>query len=379
MKTWEDIRAASTGEIIAWAATQPWAAEMKACMQDNEWHAEGDVWTHTCMVVDELQNLKEWPDLNRSEQLKLTFTALFHDSGKPATTVTDPVTGKVQSPKHSAVGEGICRNVLRDMGCDLLTREAICGLVRYHGRPAFLQHRSKPEMELIELSWLVSHKLLHLFALADFRGRKTEASNRTETDIDLWKMVAEEAGCLDSPYAFANDHARFLFYRKQLSSLHYVPVEKHRCTVTIMAGLPGSGKDTWLAENRPELHIVSLDDLRRDYEIDPSDNQGKVIQAGRERCREHLRAGRDFAFNATNILKLTRTRWVDLCADYGARIEIVYVEPPLATIVRQNAGRKAPVPTAVIRKLTGNLDPPDWTECHHLTLFDGNFAKPDES
>ena len=26
---------------------------LAACPQDPEWHPEGDVWTHTCMVVDE--------------------------------------------------------------------------------------------------------------------------------------------------------------------------------------------------------------------------------------------------------------------------------------------------------------------------------------
>ncbi|MGL6097679.1 MAG: hypothetical protein ACRC7O_18005, partial [Fimbriiglobus sp.] len=35
-------------------------------------------------------------------------------------------------------------------------------------------------------------------------------------------------------------------------------------------------------------------------------DQGAVIQAARERCREHLRAGRDFAFNATITVRQTR-------------------------------------------------------------------------
>ena len=38
--------------------------------------------------------------------------------------------------------------------------------------------------------------------------------------------------------------------------------------------------------------------------LDATDNQGEVIQTAREQCREHLRAGRDFAFNATNTTAL---------------------------------------------------------------------------
>lgn len=45
----------------------------------------------------------------------------------------------------------------------------------------------------------------------------------------------------------------------QLSGLHYEPHEDYRCTVTLMSGLPGSGKDTWLIQNRPELPVVALD------------------------------------------------------------------------------------------------------------------------
>jgi hypothetical protein len=87
------------------------------------------------------------------------------------------------------------------------------------------------------------------------------------------------------------------------------------------------------------LPVVSLDDLRAQLEVDAADNQGAVIQAAREACREHLRSGRDFAFNGTNTVRHTHKRWIDLFADYGARVEMVYVEPPLSVIFHQNQRR----------------------------------------
>ncbi len=125
--------------------------------------------------------------------------------------------------------------------------------------------------------------------------------------------------------------ARFLFYRDQLSSLHYTPHEDYRCTATLMSGLPGAGNDTWLARSRPEIPIVALDAIRNALDIEATDNQGEVIQAAREQCREPLRAGQNFAFNATNITRRMRQRWIDSFADYGARIETVYIEPPTLT------------------------------------------------
>jgi len=362
------IGSASNVQILEWAETQPWANEMAACNQDAQWHAEGAVWTHTKMVCAQLERLEDWPSLDRAAQLKLLFTALFHDSGKPATTVLDPETGRTRSPKHALVGVEITRRVLRELKCDLITREEIAALVRFHGRPPFLLEKANPEHEVIWLSWLVNNRLLYLFSLADTRGRHATEMGRPEENLHLWKLAAEERNCFQTPYAFANDQARFLFYRDQLSSMHYAPHVEYRCTVTLMSGLPGAGKDTWLAKNRPTIPVVALDAIREALDIDATDNQGEVIQAAREKCREHLRAGQDFAFNATNITRQMRQRWIDLFADYGARIEIVYLEPPVGTILTQNERRTNPVPEKVILRLLEKLEPPTVTESHSLTI-----------
>jgi putative nucleotidyltransferase with HDIG domain len=368
MRNWDEVRCAVTDQIFSWAEVQPWARAMAGCPQDSEWHAEGDVWTHTRMVAAEVERLPEWSSLDRISQLKLLFTALFHDAGKPATTAIDPATGRTHSPKHALVGMEIARQVLRNLGCDLRVREEIAALVRHHGRPPYLLEKPDPAHEVISLSWLVNNRLLYLFALADTRGRRTREMSRPEENVHLWRMVAEENGCFDQPYAFANDHARFLFYREALSSLHFAPREEYRCTVTLMSGLPGSGKDTWLAQHRPNLPVVSLDELRANLDVDATENQAEVIQAARERCREHLRAGRDFALNATNTVRQTRKRWIDLFSDYGARIEVVYVEPPVPVIFHQNERRARPVPKQVIQHLVEKLEPPTWAEAHSVTL-----------
>lgn len=370
MKTWNEIHNAATSQIVAWAEKQPWARAMAACQQDAIWHAEGDVWTHTRMVIDQVERLPEWTSLDRESQLALIFTAIFHDSGKPATTLIDPETGRTRSPKHAQVGVEILRAALRELGCGLAQREAIAALVRYHGRPPYLLEKVDPAHEVIHLSWLVNHRLLYLFALADTRGRCTLDHARAEDTLHLWKLAAEENGCFESGYAFANDHARFLFYREQLSSLFYTPREEYRCTVTMMSGLPGAGKDTWLARHRPNLPMVSLDELREEFDVEPTDPQGEVIQAARENCREHLRARRDFAFNATNIVRSTRKRWIDLFADYQARVEIIYLEPPLEVVHEQNKRRNKAVPAKVIDHLVAKLDPPTIAEAHEVQLVD---------
>jgi len=368
VKNWSGIKSATDTEILAWAEAQPWSREMAACQQDAQWHAEGDVWTHTKMVCNELERLPEWPTLDRLSQIKLLLVALFHDSGKPATTAIESDTGRTRSPKHALVGAEIARRALRDLECDLRAREEIVALIRYHGRPPYLLEKDNPEHEVIWLSWLVDTRLLYNFALADTRGRHAKEMTRPEENLHLWKVVAEEQGCFGARYNFANDQARFLFYRDQLSSLHYTPHEDYRCTVTLMSGLPGAGKDTWLARHHPGLPIVALDAIRDSLDIDATDNQGEVIQNARQQCRIHLRARQNFAFNATNITRQVRQRWVDLFTDYGARIQIVYLEPPLSVLLGQNKHRPEPVPEKVVLQLLEKLEPPTVTECHALTL-----------
>src|SRR5262249_55522705 len=153
--TWRELSASSPGDVLAWAEDQPWSRAMARCRQDEGWHSEGDVWTHTKMVCAQLPTLGEWPGLTAYERIALLFTALFHDSGKPLTSQVDPLTGRITSPKHALKGEHLARSVLRDLGCDVTTREEVARLVRFHGRPAFLLQKPEPCHQLISLSWLV--------------------------------------------------------------------------------------------------------------------------------------------------------------------------------------------------------------------------------
>jgi hypothetical protein len=61
-------------------------------------------------------------------------------------------------------------------------------------------------------------------------------------------------------------------------------------------------------------------------------------------------------------------------ADYGARVEVVYLEPHLPLIHQQNERRSKPVPAKVIQHLVDSLEPPTWTEAHSICLIGGAFT-----
>ena len=187
--------------------------------------------------------------------------------------------------------------------------------------------------------------------------------------VSLAALTFREAGCWDHPFDFANDGSRVAFFELEDRDPYYAAHEAFPCTVTVMSGLPGAGKDTWIAKQRSDHPIVSLDVIRNELGVSVTDNQGQVIRAAHERAREYLRAGRDFVWNATNVTRQNRSRVLRLLRDYGARVEIVYLEPDPDQLRRQNKDRPDAVPEAVIDHLSKKLEPPQFWEAHKTSII----------
>lgn len=86
--------------------------------------------------------------------------------------------------------------------------------------------------------------------------------------------------------------------------------------MTVLSGLPGVGKDHWIEANRPDVPVVSLDRLRAEMGVDPAGDQRAVAAAAHELARGHLRAGRSFVWNATNVSRTQRDLCTGLIAGY---------------------------------------------------------------
>ncbi|GHO43261.1 AAA family ATPase [Ktedonospora formicarum] len=133
-----------------------------------------------------------------------------------------------------------------------------------------------------------------------------------------------------------------------------------------MSGLPGSGKNTWLHTHLPDWPVVSLDQLRKELQISPGENQGLVVQAAREQARILLRQNTSFAWNATNITHQMRQQLIDLFVSYGARVRLVYLDAPLPQLLQRNRARSEYVPEAVLYRLLNKLEVPDIIEAHRV-------------
>ncbi len=352
---------------VPWEALQAheWVQAWKGCPQNPKYHGEGDVWIHTEMVLRELAADPDWRQLSPGDREIVYLAALFHDVGKPSTTKTED-DGRITSRGHSRRGAIETRRILWEMGCPFAMREAICALVRYHQAPFFLTDEDAPLARIARISQSARCDLLRLVARADIRGRICDDIPGILQSIELFRLFALDHGCLDSPLEFASAHARFRYFRGGTWTVDNEAYDDTRCEVILMAGLPGAGKNRWIADNVPQWPRVSLDAIRRQLGIRPTDDQGRVRQMALEQAREHLRRSRSFVWNATNLHRQRRAQLIQLFDEYRARVRIVYVEAPIERLFAQNDDRENTVPRKAIRNMMRMWQVPDLGEAHRV-------------
>lgn len=143
------------------------------CPQDPEWHPEGDVWTHTLMVIDQARARNA--DLDRTRLAAIMLGAVCHDLGKPATTIH--VDGHIKSPNHEAEGVAPATRMLDRLNVQTMdgfdVRAQVLALVAEHLRPsAFYKARDTiTDGAFRRLAARVDMELLARFARADCNGR----------------------------------------------------------------------------------------------------------------------------------------------------------------------------------------------------------------
>ncbi|GLZ03299.1 hypothetical protein Acsp03_07660 [Actinomadura sp. NBRC 104412] len=368
MRVFEELCPAPPHWRVPWPeirGTFAWVRSLAGVPQDALHHREGDVEVHTRMACEALAELPEWRARPAEERVLLFTTVLMHDVAKPYCTRIEEG-GRITAKGHSRRGDLMVRRILWELGAPIGWREHVAALVRHHQVPFWALERDDLQRIAFRVSLLARNDDLVLLATADILGRITADTAEVLENVGLYGEYCAEQRCLDAPRRFPSDHARFWYFRKPGRDPDYAAYDDTRCTVTVLSGLPGVGKDHWIAENRPGVPVVSLDAIRRDMGVPPAGDQSAVVSAAYERAREHLRAGRPFVWNATNVSRTLREQCTGLIADYRGRVDLVSLEAPRDVLLRRNRERPHPVPDAVIDRLVRRWEAPDPTEAHTL-------------
>jgi poly(A) polymerase len=102
----------------------PEVEAMKGCEQPPEYHPEGDVCTHTKLM------LKYLAERNPNPSVTLAFAVLLHDVGKPPTAEKD--NGRMRFNNHDKVGAELAENICRRLAFPNELRKKVVEMVRRH-------------------------------------------------------------------------------------------------------------------------------------------------------------------------------------------------------------------------------------------------------
>ncbi|MET1078590.1 MAG: AAA family ATPase [Pseudomonas sp.] len=362
-------------DAAAWLAAIPSLAPLANTPQDPYYHAEGDVWTHTLMVLEALLQQADYQASSQDERFVLFVSALLHDIAKPDTTVIDPDSGRIGQPGHSRRGAVDARLLLWRAGVPFALREAICRLIAVHQLPFFAlsgnRQGQSAEFLIHRLSWELPLWMLCCLAEADMQGRHYVGKAAVLDEIALFRELAQEEGCLHAPRHFADAYTRVQYFRGTRVHPDYALHEPPGSSVTMLAGLPASGKDTWVAEHCPQLPVISFDDAREALGLKHGQNEGAAAHYAIDRAKALLRQQRPFVWNSTHLSLQMRQKTLDLLYAYKAKVRLVYLERPEAELYRRNSRRDSSLRNADIQRMLFKWEVPVPSEAHQVDYLTG--------
>jgi poly(A) polymerase len=131
----------------------PEVKALQGVAQPPEFHPEGDVWTHTLMMLE---------GLGKSSQPvtpTLALGVLLHDIGKPA---TFRVRERIRFDGHVEVGIRIAENICRRLKLSSRETERVAELVGQHMRfKDFARMRRSTQLKFLALDGFAEHLELH--------------------------------------------------------------------------------------------------------------------------------------------------------------------------------------------------------------------------
>ena len=168
------------------------------CIQEPEYHPEGDVWVHTMMALDEMARiLKEENIENDYKELYLFYSILCHDFGKPF--CTEEINGKITSHKHESLGIEPTISFLSKITNEKKFIEIVCSLVKNHLAP-FQLYKTESSLKAVKrLSLKVNIEDLCLVCLADCLGRTIQDKEKCPKATSWLLTKAKELDIHNEP------------------------------------------------------------------------------------------------------------------------------------------------------------------------------------
>lgn len=136
-------------------------------------------------------------------------------------------------------------------------------------------------------------------------------------------------------------------------------------TLTLMIGLPGSGKSTYAKTKIDrKVKLLSSDAIRKELFLDETnqENNTLVFKTLHERARNFLIDGKDVVIDATNTNIDDRTKTLSSFADLNIKRKAIIIETPVELCIERDSRRRRTVGEDVIKSYHENYTPPTKAE-----------------
>lgn len=372
--------------------------QLHSTPQDKDWHAEGDVFTHTQMVLDCCYDIIETEacHLTNDQKCSLILGAVLHDIGKPLTTKEVELHSKtrVVAPHHEAKGASYIAYRMLDMDIPYNIVLSVLSLVHYHHMPKLLVIKNAAKENYYCLTRLANVELLYYIAKADMLGRQCEDQEGQLDLIRLFRIYCEEyeiwkkinpyeewreffeqelrnysTDCRDFIYgnAIRDFEGGFISTPHEAIARHYSHMNSFPQLVILM-GPSGSGKSSWIQKNLKGYFIISLDKLREEFGKNHGDQSknSEVLLKAKQELKYHLARHEKVVWDATNLRKDFRSMLIGLGMDYHALVTVVVFHQKIAEALLGNKQRTKSIPAEVILDQINRLEWVELNEAHRI-------------
>ena len=126
---------------------------MKNIQQPPDFHPEGDVFVHTCLVLDKLS------ESTSENSIEVVYGALFHDIGKPD---TYDKTDRIRFNRHEYVGANKTEKICKRLKFSNKQTELIVSLVKEHMKFGNIKNMKKSTFKkFVSMENFNDHLKLH--------------------------------------------------------------------------------------------------------------------------------------------------------------------------------------------------------------------------
>ncbi|KLV05182.1 hypothetical protein ABT56_12420 [Photobacterium aquae] len=352
--------------------------ELQDTPQDPQWHAEGNVYIHTGMVLDALYTVLrgDASHIRGERRQALILAALLHDIAKPGQTKETEINGtmRIVSPRHEEAGRSYLAFKFMDLPLPFSVVWTVLGLVGEHHMPKRLVIKNASRGEYLSLSRRVDTELLFWLEVADMKGRICPDKSLQLQYLDEFQMFAQEYGVWGEMYFPKSLEA--LLDTESEKARRYIQVQaiaqmqndtivqeeeaiarsfSHKdnyAHLVLLCGPSGSGKSTYVSRHLSDYVVISLDEIRAEVNGNRSNQKsaGQVMSLAKERLKVCLRNKQNVVWDATNVREDFRKIIADFGRDYNALITLVVFLNSEKTLLANNATRSFPVPVDVLQK-----------------------------